>query len=152
IVLDEDTYRGGDCHELEKTYTPLPSTVEQLTGGGGRQLFFLHPGIHIPNSTRTLGHALDIPGDGGYGIAPPSLHRSGQRYLWEVQHEPPEQDVASMPPWLQALCTTARPHNALDPGAILGEGERNDQLFRMGCSMRARGFSEAAIYGALSAI
>src|SRR5262245_41297739 len=40
VVLDEDTYKGGDVHDLQHAYDPLPETVEQLTGGGGRQFFF----------------------------------------------------------------------------------------------------------------
>lgn len=44
IVLDEDTYKGGDTSrvELERTYQPLPETVQQLTGGGGVQYFFVN--------------------------------------------------------------------------------------------------------------
>src|SRR5262245_23651589 len=37
VVLDEDTYKGGDQSriDLERSYGPFPETVQQLTGGGG---------------------------------------------------------------------------------------------------------------------
>ena len=90
VVLDEDTYKGGDQSrlELEHAYSPLPETILSLTGGGGVQYFFSHPGRHVKNGVESLGPGLDIRGDGGYIIAPPSLHASGRRYAWEVIHDP----------------------------------------------------------------
>src|SRR5438132_1209804 len=57
VVLDHDSYKGGDesLSELEHTYQPLPETVQQLTGGGGLQYFFTHPGKHVKNGVETLG-------------------------------------------------------------------------------------------------
>lgn len=157
VVLDEDTYKGGDIHTLEQAYTSLPETVEQHTGGGGRQFFYTHPGARIKNSVEDLGTGLDIRGDGGYVIVPPSLHRSGKRYQWEIIHDPADTALARLPEWLQALCSESseRPTRATKPleaDTPIPEGQRNDHLFRLGCSMRARGFAEAAIFGALAAI
>lgn len=156
VVLDEDTYKGGDVHTLELAYHPLPETVEQHTGGGGRQFFYTHPGTRIKNSVEDLGTGLDIRGDGGYVIVPPSLHASGRRYQWEVVHDPEETPLAPLPDWLHALCSEARSSTGtperIDAEALIPEGQRNDHLFRLGCSMRARGFAEAAIFGALAAI
>ncbi len=155
-VLDEDTYKGGDYSRiaLETSYAPLPDTVQQCTGGGGMQYLFLHPGSQVKNGVQTLGVGLDIRGDGGYVIAPPSLHVSGKRYIWEITHGPDDVLLAPFPPWLLALINAQ--HSAkqtlTNAGAIIPNGERNDTLFRLGCSMRARGFTEAAILGALSAI
>lgn len=154
VVLDVDSYAGGDVslHALRTTYHPLPDTVQQLTGGGGLQYLFAHPGVPITNTVGALGPGLDVRSDGGYIIAPPSLHRSGRRYAWELAHHPEETPLAPMPDWLVALCkaTTHRPD--LDAGASIAEGQRNRTLFVLGCSMRARGLSEAAIRAALEAI
>jgi hypothetical protein len=82
VVLNRDDYKGGadSLEELERTYRPLPGTVLSLTGGGGLHYVFRHPGPPVKNKVETLGAGLDIRGDGGYIIAPPSLHASGKRY------------------------------------------------------------------------
>src|SRR6476646_6207530 len=41
-VLDVDPDKGGEASisKIEKDHEPLPPTVEGITGGGGRHLFF----------------------------------------------------------------------------------------------------------------
>jgi hypothetical protein len=154
VVLDEDSYKGGDASRLalEQMYHPLPETVQQLTGGGGCQYFFSHPGTPIANSTESLGAGLDVRGDGGYVIVPPSLHESGRRYAWEINHHPDDTPFALMPAWLVALCREPRRHAPVSADEPIPQGRRNHTLFRIGCSLRAHGVSAAAILGALQAI
>jgi putative DNA primase/helicase len=151
VVLDVDSYKDGDnsLRELEQSYSPLPETVQQLTGGGGVHYLFAHPGSPVKNRVETLGAGLDIRGDGGYIIAAPSLHKSGTCYTWEVLHEPDETPLAPMPPWLLALCQDRTNPTSVDAGAPIPDHQRNATLFRLGASMRAKGFEEAAIYAAL---
>jgi putative DNA primase/helicase len=151
VVLDKDTYKGGDLslRELEQSYRPLPETVLALTGGGGEQPFFAHPGGSVPSSVAKLGPGLDVRADGGYVIAPPSLHRSGKRYLWEASSEPGDVPLAPLPDWVLALCQTTRPRDTLRADVPIPDHERNETLFRLGASMRAKGFGEAAIFAAL---
>jgi hypothetical protein len=102
VVLDVDMRYGGEAslERLEATCDRLPTTLIAHSGGGGRHLYFRHPGQPIPNSTHLGGYAgLDVRGDGGYIVAPPSLHQSGQRYVWEDASHPP----AVLPPWLYEL-------------------------------------------------
>jgi hypothetical protein len=154
VVLDEDSYKGGDTSRvgLEHTYSLLPETVQQLTGGGGVQYLFAHPGTPVKNGVETLGPGLDIRGDGGYIIVPPSLHASGRRYAWEMTHHPDETPLAPMPAWLLALCQDTTRRETPSAGEPIPQGRRNQTLFQLGCKMRTRGFSEAAIAGALMAI
>ena len=118
VVLDLDATKSGrgELEDLEHTYGPLPETILSLTGHGQHALF-AHPGTHVKNGVETLGAGLDIRGDGGYIIAPPSLHVSGKHYAWELLHEPEETALVPMPAWLLALCqeTTRREH--VDAGA-----------------------------------
>jgi hypothetical protein len=83
---------------------PLPATVESITGGGGRHLFFRLPDADeapiIKNSAKQLGNGLDVRGDGGYVIAPPSIHPSGRKYCWSVDSA---SEFADPPVWLVAL-------------------------------------------------
>jgi len=102
VVLDVDPRHGGDeaLAELEAKHGKLPETVEALTGGGGRHIFFAHPAQHVGNSASQLGRGLDVRGSGGYVVAPPSVHASGRAYEWEGSSRPNEVAVAPMPPWL----------------------------------------------------
>jgi putative DNA primase/helicase len=127
VVLDEDSYKGGDASrvDLEHSYAPLPETVQQLTGGGGVQYLFTHPGTHVKNGVETLGAGLDIRGDGGYVIAPPSLHASGKHYAWELSHLPDETPLAPMPDWLLALCQDTTRREAVDAGAPIPDHHRH---------------------------
>ncbi len=104
VVLDVDPAHGGDdsLAALERRFGRLPETVEVLTGGGGRHLWFRHPGGFFPNRAG-IRPGLDIRGDGGYVVVPPSLHPSGRRYLFEVDHHPEDVEVAPMPDWLRDL-------------------------------------------------
>lgn len=154
VALDIDSYAGGEdsLDELMRSYRALPETVEQLTGGGGRQVLFLHPGVPIKNGVSEIGQGLDVRGDGGYIVAPPSLHLSGRRYAWELSHDPEETPLAAYPDWLKALTLVTARRPAVEADAAIGDGQRNDHLFRLGASMRARGFTEVAILAALEAI
>ncbi|MFA5376091.1 MAG: bifunctional DNA primase/polymerase [Dehalococcoidia bacterium] len=66
-----DVEKGGDCSHF-------PPTLMVRTGGGGYHLYYRHsPGRG--NAARIM-PLTDIRGDGGQVVAPPSLHRSGNRY------------------------------------------------------------------------
>jgi hypothetical protein len=85
---------------LEAEHAPLPATVEQRTGGGGRQLFFKWvEGREVRNSASTLAPGLDVRGEGGYCILPPSGHPSGGTYAWTSNGAP----LAEAPEWLLDL-------------------------------------------------
>ena len=59
----------------------LPATIEAITAKG-RHLYFRQPEQAIGNTVRRLGPGLDTRGDGGYVLAPPSVHPSGTLYAW----------------------------------------------------------------------
>jgi hypothetical protein len=108
IIVDIDPRNGGDesIKTLEKTYGQFPPTKEVLTGGGGQHLYFRYP-QHRTISCKAgktepfLG--IDIKSDGGYVLAPPSLHLSGKRYEWEVSSW--DYGMADIPEWFLTLLT-----------------------------------------------
>ena len=102
FVLDIDPRHGGDLtlENLEAEHGPLPHTVEQLTGGGGRHLLFKHPGRRVPTRNESLGPGLDVKGDGGYIVVEPSNHVSGGHYAWELSSHPNNVPIAEAPAWL----------------------------------------------------
>ena len=151
VVLDRDDYKGGadSLEELEGTYSPLPETVLSLTGGGGQHYGFAAPGTPVKTTVESFAPGLDIKGEGGYVIAPPSLHMSGKQYVWEVLHEPEDTPLAPMPDWLRVLCQEKTRRTVVDAGAPIPDHQRNDTLFRHGCSFRAKGCTEAVVLAAL---
>jgi hypothetical protein len=153
VILDRDDEKGGDdsLRELERTHGPLLETVQDITGRGMHYVF-THPGTPVKNGVETLGAGLDIRGDGGYVIVPPSLHENGQRYTWELMHHPDETPLAPMPAWLITRCQDTTRHETVDAGAPIPEGQRNDELFKLGCALRRRGFTHAVILVALQEI
>ncbi|MGC8724912.1 MAG: bifunctional DNA primase/polymerase, partial [Acidobacteriota bacterium] len=125
---------------LESRFGGLPVTVTAQTGGGGRHLVFRHPGIRVPNSAGLLGPGLDVRGDGGYIVAPPSLHASGCRYAWDGARHPAHMEPATLPDWLLKRLKGAPGHPSLQvPHSSLGdlvlasvcEGQRNTSLARL---------------------
>jgi hypothetical protein len=100
-VIDVDPRHGGDdaLADLERKYGPLPITWTVKTGGGGSHYFFRSP-QDIRNSAGKIGVGLDIRGSGGYVVAPPSRHVSGNLYEWKPGHAPGEVPLAVMPAWL----------------------------------------------------
>lgn len=101
VVLDVDPRHGGDesLRKLEGEYGSLPKTVESITGGGGRHVYFSHPGGEVRNRTN-IEPGIDLRGDGGCIVTPPSVHPSGKRYRWKKGHAPGEARLARLPDWL----------------------------------------------------
>ncbi len=101
VVVDVDPRHGGDASlaGYEAAHGALPATVESLTGGGGRHLYFAHPGGATPNRVGML-PGVDVRGDGGCVVAPPSVHPSGRAYAWRGGRAPGECPLAPLPaPW-----------------------------------------------------
>jgi len=157
FALDVDPRHAGDesLHALEAQHGELPATVESLTGGGGRHLLFLSPkGQTVRNATGLAGWpGLDIRGDGGYIVAPPSCHESGRDYAWEAAHHPDDVDLVEAPSWLWGLFSkNGGKAKGADPiGDRILSGSRNSTLASLAGTMRRRGASEASILAALLA-
>ncbi len=87
VVIDVDIGPGKEglasLAELECRFSPIPKTVTVRTGGGGWHFYLKAPLCDIKNSAGKLARNIDVRGDGGYVIAPPSMHISGNRYNWE---------------------------------------------------------------------
>ena len=141
IVLDVDPRHDGDetLADLEREYGGLLSTWRFHTGGGGEHILFRHPGGEVKNSAGRLGPGLDIRGDGGYIVAPPSLHITGRRYAISVDHHPDDIELAVAPDWLLEHVRPNRQGSStrspVDLGTLAGrgavEGQRNDTIARL---------------------
>lgn len=158
-VLDLDGAAGlADLETLEIQHGPLPTAPMVLTGGGGRHVYFALPkDRNVQNRTQCHGMSIDVRGNGGYVIAPPSIHESGRRYDWE--RDIGEIDPPLAPAWLLKWVTNEGSHGqTLGAGKVLvvqdddlesapgaPKGQRHDQLCRLVGHHFQRGDTVAAV-------
>lgn len=152
-VLDVDGQAGEESlTALIKQHGRPAETAKSATGGGGRHIIFKYPADgRLKNSTSKLGPKLDTRGDGGYIVAPPSVHISGRRYEWI--NDPISTPLTEPPGWLIDILgreTAKAPtqDEAATADAVI-EGGRNAHLTSLAGSMRKRGMSADAILAAL---
>ena len=156
VVLDVDGEDGKvSLQSLTAENGPLPKTLCVRTGRAssdgrrkGCHYYFRAPAVAtIRNSTGKIAKGLDVRGEGGYVVAPPSLHPSGLVYEWRA----PEQALADLPTWLLAKLAEAKPapEAAKAQGGEIEEGGRNAALTSLAGTMRRRGMSPEAIEAAL---
>jgi len=150
FVLDVDIEKGGfdSLQSLQEKIGELPKTLQITTGSGGAH-FWYKTNKPIRNTARLAGYdGLDIRGQGGYVVAPSSIHRNGLPYetspVWDG-------DIVMAPPELIELCwkPTVIVSQGQNDGTTYSEGQRNDALTRDAGAMRRRGLSEEAIFAAL---
>jgi hypothetical protein len=153
-ALDVDGEPGAaSMMDLEQRHGELPVTLTFRTPRGGRQhLFNIPAGVTI-TSMVAVRPGLDVRGDGGYSVFPPSTRPEGA-YTFTT-----DAPVADAPEWLIELVTNRRPQapqaGAADeltveatafrehPGAA--EGSRNHEAARLaGCEL-AKGTPAATI-------
>jgi hypothetical protein len=94
VVLDIDAKHNRSSSEFK-----LPPTACATSGNNGEHIYFKHPGatIKIKNCTAIAGNGVDIRGDGGYIVVPPSVNQNGGEYSWNISLD---DGVADMPEWL----------------------------------------------------
>jgi putative DNA primase/helicase len=106
IVFDVDGPEGeASLRGLEAKHGPLPETL-QVNTQEGRHLYFKWPGIYvqISNDGRFGGKSLDMRGDGGYAIIPPSIYEDGSGEYTFVNNAP----IADAPAWLIELANATK--------------------------------------------
>lgn len=139
VVIDLDLYK-----EHAKIIN-LDTPVKVRTGGGGLHGYFKYkPGTRNKVNTEL---AADIRGEGGYVVLPPSIHPNGNQYKWEIAEGLTLKDAISQIPELseELLEWMSKNHLTEQEGfgkkfditsaVALGEGSRNDTLYRASCSL-----------------
>ncbi|MDR7230618.1 hypothetical protein J2X45_001709 [Caulobacter sp. BE264] len=139
---------------LEALHGPLPKTVQQATGRGRHLCFAWNPAFPVRNmskrSQERIGAKIDVRGDGGYIVAPPSVHPGkpeegippGRIYAWTPGCSPQELAFAEAPAWLlELVCPPPEP-----------EPVRAPIKPRAPAAGRASAYGEAALDGAVRTI
>ena len=165
IVIDLDKAKteneiDGDIGlpQLEAELGTLPKTITQTTPSGGRHYFFKAPTdrvIKVEKGIRFFeGMAIDVLSEGRQVLISPSRRDDGD-YEWI--HSPWDTPLAELPQaWIERLSrkrhTSSTKKDTVislstvsqDPFTLpdeIGNGERNDTLFKYACSLLAKGES-----------
>jgi hypothetical protein len=96
IVIETDGSQGETVlDEFEFEHGPLPETLKIRSGSQrGFHRHFKHPGHRVKTKANPE-IKIDVKGDGGFCVLPPSLHKSGGYY--EIRHDA---EPAELPPGL----------------------------------------------------
>jgi Bifunctional DNA primase/polymerase, N-terminal len=152
---------GDNAAALAWMHAHLPATPMRTRSAKGEHWYFRHPGVPVHNKVRLRTDdpaiEIDVRGDGGYCIAPPSLHASGAKYerlgTWPAVEDLPTLDpkwIAASPPTavelslvamtvpMERLVRRARAYVDNVPPAIQGQGG-DIHTFQLACKLR-RGF------------
>lgn len=141
----------------------LPPTVTSSTGRG-LHYFYRLPPLDLKNAVRLL-PGLDLRVQGGYVVAPPSLHPCGRRYEWTKGLSPWDLDLACPPGWLLELAAglpariaaIGRTARSVAPNGFaprpdyqklldgVYEGMRNDTACRLAGHLLARGLPKEEV-------
>jgi hypothetical protein len=126
-----------ELRRLEAEHGALPQSVEAITARG-RHVYFRWPETPVRNSAGRIAPGIDVRGDGGYVLAPPSVHPTGRAYCWSVDSA---SAFATAPQWLLERITAnggngttlATPPAAWRElaGTGVDEGKRNTSLARL---------------------
>lgn len=153
IDLDIDEDRGIDgYHSLEdwqREHGDFPETWTAITGRGGYHLYYRGNG-KIKNRAGII-DGVDIRGNGGYVVAPPSIHKNGNRYEWE--YSPDEFEIAKADNNVEYFLNhdDQKQSTAFTMPNIVAAGQRNQMLFRFACMMQAKGASDQSVFAATMA-
>jgi hypothetical protein len=153
VVVDVDLQHDGESalNHIESLYGRLPKTLECRTGGGGRHLYFSHSGGLVRNRVGLL-PGIDLRGDGGYVVAPPSRHATGALYAWADDAGPNYAALAPLPGWavrhgIEQLPRVGRPidhwRELVRKGVLAGE--RNNTIASLAGHLLRRGVDDAVV-------
>ena len=145
FVLDVDGEQGErSLADLEQRHGALPDTLTVHTSRGRHLCFRWEQGAEVRNSQSKIAPGLDIRGQGGFVVAPPSRHASGYPIpIRECRYA----DSAGARLAHSAVRGAGAAINRSDTRRALvhSSGQRTPALFRRGCSLRARGAEKEEI-------
>lgn len=156
LVIDEDVDEDkglNGVHEMQIWETDngeLPETVRAITGRGGAHLYYRYEGKDLGNRAGVI-EGVDIRGEGGYIIAPPSIHPNGTQYEWEC--DPEETEISDINDTIKKLLaiTKKSSREKFKLPKIIESGQRNSTLYRFACSLQSQGLTDEAITAAVMA-
>ena len=154
FVIDIDQHGDIDgaesLFEWESGNGKLNETVCSTTGSGGTHYFYRCPaGVSITSAAHVI-DGVDVRGDGGYIVAPPSTHPNGNRYEWDLS--PEDIEIAEPNEAVMKLISLngSQEHKEFVLPETIGKGERDNTLYKYACSLQARGLPDDFIFNAVA--
>ena len=155
IDLDVDKNKGIDGYEVlrdwQNKHGELPETWQSITGRGGYHYFYKDTITH--SNKVGLYEGVDIRGEGGYIVAPPSVHPNGNIYEWE--QGPEEYEIAQVDNIVNDFLKGEKQRRDSEDKTnfkvpeLIPEGERVDTIVRLIASLRTKGLDDDAIKAAV---
>lgn len=150
FVIDVDqhgeTDGGLELSVWQSEHGRFPETASSVTGSGGTHYFFKAPaGVSVKSAAHVI-PGVDVRGDGGYVVLPPSVHPNGNRYEWDM--EPWEDcEIAEADATVLEFVRTdgAQERQRFELPDVIPQGKRDDTLFRYACSLQAQGLPDDKI-------
>ncbi len=154
IDLDIDEDKGKNGYEVlkewQREYGELPETWQSITGRGGYHL--IYKSSEKESCSSGIYEGVDVRGDGGYIVAPPSVHPNGNRYKWKKSlDEYPLAEVNDLVLSFLHPVKEQQSHAIKPISDTIPEGTRVDTLVKLVCSQVAKGLSDEAIRAAVKA-
>ena len=147
FVVDVD--RVGAMGELEAKIGKLPKTRTVRTPRGGKHLYFRHR-AGITNSPGALPKGIDVRGEGGYVLVPPSAGYGVE------DRSPVAEAPAELLELLEGRSRSGEPRAAarerVPAGEVIEEGSRNQTLFFVALDRKDAGRGQAEALAELLAI
>ena len=151
MVLDIDVDHGGQksYEKLVIKNGPTNGMLVARTGGGGWHLMWRWRDA-IKNAVNVR-PGLDVRSSGGYIVAPPSMHVSGERYRWHHENHPAKMQMERVHGWVRELMnensvekkpkpkvgtfdpSKPKPRIDINSERPIADGGRNHGLFKLAC-------------------
>ena len=134
VDIDPDSGGLGTITKLMDEHGPFPETTRVTTPRGGYHLYFNYPDHgEVGTGANVLGPGVDVRGDGGYVVCPPS---SIDDRAYVFANDVP---MADAPNWLLQLVMKVETEFAAPIIGQIADGERNVRLTSLAGTMRDRG-------------
>ncbi len=143
VVIDCDSTES--INRFINSY-PEAQCTRQVATGRGRHFYFQHCDGVRNDAGRLLGAGIDVRGEGGFVVVPPSTHANGKQYQYINRNRP-----IPLPDRLKEVLSpkgngSNGSHVVEQP---IKDGQRNDTLASMAGAMRRKGMSQDAMAAAL---
>lgn len=158
VDMDIDDEEDKDGYQsfvkwTDETASILPDTWLSITGRGGYHMMF-KSSFAVRSRTGWL-DAVDVRANGGYIVAPPSIHPNGRRYEWEEAPEDvmiadtSDSDVEFLMNSINV--NDKKSGEILKVPDVIPKGHRDETMFKLACKYQAMGMSDDAMLAALMA-